>query len=244
MARVCKKCDHCGVSDTPKDQLILINKKYVHDHCLDDFKKKAYLRSLKKCVHCEIKDTPKDELMIYEEEFPTRTVKQFLHKECYEEYVALSKQKQQDRVELVELDETLKRIFNVTVMPNMIYVKLANVRSGGGTGYRDTNKGAKNGYSYAKLNEGFLKCEGDIDYAISHTKFYSFANMFAYCLEIVVSYLTKLEVELAIAQQGKSVAEGITSSFIDEDDEDDYDALAKYIPHKKEEKKKSFFDEF
>lgn len=236
-----RKCAHCNISDTIKDELVETNGKYVHEHCLKEFKDKLYKRSLKKCVHCEIKDTPKDEMLIYEEEFPTRIVKQFLHKECYNQYVALSKQKQIDRKELVVLDETLKRIFNVKVMPNQIYVKLANVRSGGGTGYQDTNIGQKAGYSYAQLNDGFLKCEGDIDYAISYKKFYSFANMFAYSLEIVVSYLSKLEAEIAISSHSQEIAEEIMNGHINDEIEDD--GLAQFKRNKKESKKKNFFDD-
>lgn len=65
--------------------------------------------------------------------------------------------------------------------------------------------------------------------------------MFAYSLEIVVSYLSKLEAEIAISSHSQEIAEEIMNGHINDEIEDD--GLAQFKRNKKESKKKNFFDD-
>lgn len=240
-----KKCAHCGISDVPKTELIFTYNKYVHKHCRKEFEHKKYVQSLKKCAHCEIKDTPKDRLKVYEDVRETRTVKFLLHENCYDAFIEELEQRKQDRKELVELTDTILEIMNISVLPNQCFIKLANVRAGSGTGYVSTNSGAKKGYTYKQLREGFIRCQGDIDYALDHVGFDNITNAFAYALEIVVSNVGAIVMEQNRKAQGNDLAEIQLETFFSREDEEEVgeDALAKYRKPKEKPKKKSFFGE-
>lgn len=171
-----------------------------------------------KCQHCGIKNTDRNEMDYIEIKGKKndRITKKYFHPECFGEYKELLKQKEIEKTQLDSLYLVIKNILNVSALPNSAFIRLANARNGVNSVHE--NEGQKAGYTYAEIEEGFIRCEAEIAYALDHKDFESFYNLFGYVMGIVVSELAQYKIEKRKADDSQKMADH--QSYLDDDYED------------------------
>lgn len=188
-----------------------------------------------KCQHCGIKNTDRSEMNFIEIKGKKndRVTKKYFHPECFEKYKEKARLKEIEKVQLDSLYQVIKRILNVPSLPNSAFIRLANARNGVNS-VRE-NEGQKAGYTYAEIEEGFIRCEGEIVYALDRKDFESFYNLFGYVMGIVVSDLNQYSIEKRKFEDNERIAG--QQSNLEDDYEDFLSQQNKRKKHRREPKK-------
>lgn len=194
---------------------------------------KGFFRMHVKCQHCGIKNTDRNEMKFIEIKSKTseRVTKKYFHPECFDDYKKAMKEKEIEKSQLDSLYSTIKKILNVSALPHSAFIRLANARNG--VNSVQENQGQKAGYTYAEIEEGFIRCEGEIVYALDRKDFDSFYNLFGYVMGIVVSELAQYSIEKRKAEDSQRMAD--YQSNLD----DDYDDFLSQKNIRKKPKKAS-----
>lgn len=143
-----------------------------------------------KCQQCLISDTPKDEMKF--DLVGKNQTKKYFHVDCFEKYLKEKAFREKERIELDELVEVIKDIYNTKAVPNSIFPYLQDLRNGtrffGKYDYK-----YKEGYSYSLIAETFLYCSETISDSNARKGFTGISYALRYGLAIVCDKLSIVE---------------------------------------------------
>lgn len=134
------------------------------------------------CQVCRGKDT--DDKMI---KIKVGKVNKRYHKlNCYDEYLADLEFKKQEKVELDELVETIKKVHEIEIIPNQFFSFLQDLRNGNEMFGRVGQKRSKGGYSYKIISETYKHHTQEINWARNNVDFRGDTfNLLKYTLAII-----------------------------------------------------------
>lgn len=237
------KCRFCGEKSESSEMgykefgIKKVVKKYHHEEC---FAKDEEERSKTKCFYCKEKESKANMVELIEDE--NLDLKRYFHKHCYDSFLEEKEFKNKESQELDELVETIKDIFEITIVPKDVFVIINNIRNGESFGgkKKNTTKRYKEGYTYSLINETFKHCRESIIYSLKTKDFNGLMNSFRYAIVIVVDKLSLVEKRIKKAEKRKEIEEIKSQVRVKEGKAEDF--VSNYKKDKKPKKSNIFND--
>jgi len=176
-----------------------------------------------KCYYCKNKIKTNEEL-IENKSNDGKKVLYRIHKTCFEF-------REKEKLELDSLVETIKKIYNIEIIPSSFYVRLQDLRNGNDT-YNKVKK-SKNGYRYKLIEYTYRKKYPDIKKTLPNIN--GSINQLNYGLAIVRNSINDVVLELKARNARKKELEKVR-------DEKVVTKISKEIVVDKKEKKKPLPD--
>lgn len=176
-----------------------------------------------KCQRCGISDTHKDHMKV-EMVGEKKPVAKRYHEACYTEHLKEKAFKEEERVKLDALNETIKYIYGVKDVPNPAWSLIQQLRNGEpvfqGKKHKDKlTKRYKEGYDYLLIRDTFEYCSETIEDANRRIAFDGFMGAFRYALTIIIDKIYVVEQR----QKERERQEALVEKHIQELNESDLD---------------------
>lgn len=158
-----------------------------------------------KCYYCKKQIKTNEELI--ENKTKSGKVSYRMHKTCFDF-------KEREKDELDNLVETIKKMYNIEIIPSSFYIRLQDLRNGNDI-YNKVKK-SKNGYRYKLIEYTYKKKHKEIKKSISTIKGGSL-NQLNYGLAIVRNSINDIVLELRALRKRKKELDKIRDEVIIEE---------------------------
>ena len=173
-----------------------------------------------------------------------RKVNKYYHKdECYDEFLAEEKFKEEEQEKRDSLYNTVMEIYGTKALPNSFYVQIEGLRHGNRV-FKTQNMGKRyrEGYDYDLIEETYVESREAIEWSLKNKAFVNQSNALNYGLSIIINNIYGVEKRrerIESRENMEKIAENVKLDNQEEPVFDDFEST-----YKPKEKDDDFFDIF